>query len=81
MSETQRHYNDLLAAHYSWMIGMTFAEKVAEQRKLLESLGFASGPKRCALDLGCGPGFQTLALSDIGYEPIHRARYEPNTAQ
>ena len=40
MSEVQRHYEDLLASHYSWMSGMTFLDKVAEQRKLLEVLGF-----------------------------------------
>lgn len=67
MSDVQRHYNDLLATHYSWMSGITFAEKVAEQRNLLNSLGFADGDRGCAVDLGCGPGYQAMALSELGY--------------
>lgn len=70
MSEVQRHYDDLLAAHYSWMSGMTFTEKVREQRNMLEKLGFPTRLMGCALDLGCGPGYQTIALSDIGYETV-----------
>lgn len=70
MSDVRRHYDDLLAAHYTWMSGMTFAEKVAEQRALLAGLGFADGPRGCAVDLGCGPGYQAMALSDLGYGTV-----------
>ena len=63
-----RHYDNLLAEHYTWMFGDSFADKVAEQRALLESLlGAADGPRRLALDLGCGPGFQSLALVGLGF--------------
>lgn len=67
MSDVQQHYGNLLAAHYSWMSGITFAEKVAEQRNLLNNLGFADGDRGCAIDLGCGPGYQAMALSELGY--------------
>jgi SAM-dependent methyltransferase len=63
-NEVQRHYDNLLAAHYTWMSAMPFPEKVAEQRALLTELGV--NPKGLAVDLGCGPGYQSCALSDMG---------------
>lgn len=70
MTDTLRHYDDLLAAHYSWMIGMSFADKVEEQRKLLAELGLDNGPKDLALDLGCGPGYHSAALCKLGYRAV-----------
>jgi len=70
MAEVKKHYDDLLARHYSWTIGIDFYEKVIEQRKLLEEFGFSSGLREVALDLGCGPGYQALALCDLGYETV-----------
>ncbi|WP_437284907.1 class I SAM-dependent methyltransferase [Sorangium sp. So ce406] len=62
------HYDTLLAEHYSRMFGDHDA-KVAEQRALLERLGLRAGPERpCeAIDLGCGSGFQSLALAQLGF--------------
>lgn len=39
MNQVTRHYDDLLAAHYSWMNGLQLNEKVAEQKALLVELG------------------------------------------
>jgi SAM-dependent methyltransferase len=64
------HYANLLARHYSWMFGLSFDEKVAEQRALLEPL-LKNTPRGLAVDLGCGPGFQTLALSQLAFRKIH----------
>jgi hypothetical protein len=47
MSDVTRHYDTLLAQHYSWMMGVPFAAKVAEQQALLEGLG-AGGRSGCA---------------------------------
>jgi len=66
MSAVTDHYERLLAAHYSWMRG-DFAAAVADQRALLERLGVAPGVGGRALDLGCGPGAQSIALADLGY--------------
>jgi hypothetical protein len=66
MSDVTRHYDTLLAQHYSWMTGVPFDIKVAEQRTLLEVLGMA-GRSGVALDLGCGPGYQSAALAQLGF--------------
>lgn len=61
------HYDDLLAEHYIWMSG-PFFDKVAEQRTLFEGLGIAPCGSLRALDLGCGPGYQAIALAELGFE-------------
>jgi SAM-dependent methyltransferase len=70
MPTVEDHYRNLLARHYSWMVGLSFEEKVAEQRGILEPL-IQDRPRGMAVDLGCGPGFQTMALSQLGFRPIH----------
>ncbi|MES2045093.1 MAG: class I SAM-dependent methyltransferase [Pseudomonadota bacterium] len=67
MNPVTRHYDDLLAAHYTWMTGSSLLDKAAEQKALLAQLGAGQGHKRLAVDLGCGPGFQSLALADFGF--------------
>ncbi|MBN9555567.1 MAG: class I SAM-dependent methyltransferase [Alphaproteobacteria bacterium] len=69
MNDAIRHYDELLAAHYSWMVGVPFEEKVAEQKALLKELGLGKG-HGAAIDLGAGPGYQSAALADLGYAPV-----------
>jgi SAM-dependent methyltransferase len=66
MNSAKDHYARLLAAHYSWMFG-DFDAKVAEQKALFESLGLGPAQGARALDLGCGSGFQSFALAELGY--------------
>ena len=70
MNDAIRHYDELLAGHYSWMVGVPFEEKAAEQKALLTELGLSPGRHGRAIDLGAGPGYQSAALADLGYAPV-----------
>jgi len=37
---------------------------------LFHSLGLGKGDGALAVDLGCGPGYHSLALSKLGYEVV-----------
>lgn len=68
MTDVTDHYERLLARHYSWMVGCEFGAKVAEQMALLKELGVeGQGP---AFDLGSGPGYQAVALAQLGFAPV-----------
>jgi SAM-dependent methyltransferase len=66
----QEHYENLLADHYEWMFGLPFEAKVAEQKALLNEFLAEGRAGGFAIDLGCGPGFQSFALSDLGYNVL-----------
>lgn len=68
-SAQKRHYDTLLAEHYSWMAGKPFAESVADQEARLRQV-ITAPPGRC-LDLGCGSGYQSLALAQMGASEVH----------
>lgn len=56
------------------MVGLPFEEKVAEQRALIDDI-LARSPgaatkRGLAIDLGAGPGFQTLALAELEFSPV-----------
>jgi SAM-dependent methyltransferase len=63
------HYDRLLAAHYTWMLGGDHAAVAARQRDQLirAGVGAGTGP---ALDLGAGPGYASVALAELGYSPV-----------
>jgi SAM-dependent methyltransferase len=65
-----RHYETLLAEHYTWMFGVPFRTKVEEQREALAGLGVAPGEHGTAIDLGSGPGFQSIALAELGFDRV-----------
>jgi SAM-dependent methyltransferase len=69
-SQIKDHYDQLLADHYEWMFGASFEAKVEEQRGLLEDLAGPSPSNSLAIDLGCGPGYQSFALNDLGYRVL-----------
>jgi SAM-dependent methyltransferase len=73
MSQAEKHYEELLAEHYVWMFGVPFEQKVAEQKIFLDQFSSSLPPelrRGPAIDLGCGPGFQTIALAELGFAPV-----------
>jgi SAM-dependent methyltransferase len=73
MSNVAKHYEQLLAEHYVWMFGVPFEQKVAEQKSLIERVVSsipAATQRGAAIDLGSGPGFQAVALAELGYAPV-----------
>lgn len=70
IGSVSQHYDSLLAEHYDWMFGIPFEAKAAEQRKLLEEAGARPTSGGSAIDLGCGSGFQSVALNDLGYHVL-----------
>jgi SAM-dependent methyltransferase len=66
MSSVEQHYDQHLAEHYSWLFG-GLPERTRENRELFEKLGMKSSTKERALDIGCGSGFQSIPLAQLGY--------------
>jgi len=73
VSNVTQHYDQLLAEHYIWMFGVPLEQKVAEQRALLDPIvnSLPSALRHgSAIDLGSGPGFQSIALAELGHLPV-----------
>ncbi|MER7792717.1 class I SAM-dependent methyltransferase [Streptomyces sp. NPDC097640] len=72
MTTAAEHYDDLLAEHYTWMLGGDIETAAAAQAELLRELGLFAHPdeEAAAVDLGCGPGPQTLALARLGFASV-----------
>jgi SAM-dependent methyltransferase len=66
----EQHYEGLLSQHYSWMFGLPVELKATEQLTLFKALGVGPGLSGLAIDLGCGPGYQSFALADLGAAPV-----------
>jgi SAM-dependent methyltransferase len=69
MSTSQKHYESLLAQHYTWMCG-GYEENVARAKAFFEAAGLLPRLDGKALDLGCGPGFGAAALAMLGFEVL-----------
>jgi SAM-dependent methyltransferase len=69
LSTVQDHYDTLLADVYIWMSG---GFEPARQRytRFFEEMQLTPRGSAIAVDLGCGPGFQSLPLADLGYRVL-----------
>ncbi|MGW7820388.1 class I SAM-dependent methyltransferase [Streptomyces puniciscabiei] len=74
MTPAVEHYERLLAEHYTWMLGGDIEAAVSGQAALLRAAGLpagtAEGGADLAVDLGCGPGPQSLAPARLGCTPV-----------
>lgn len=66
MNDVETHYETLLASRYVWMHG-DFEARTRDESALLQALGVGAGHGATAIDLGCGPGYQSIALARLGY--------------
>ncbi|MFH5885332.1 class I SAM-dependent methyltransferase [Halalkalibaculum sp. DA3122] len=62
----KKHYENLLAEHYSWMFG-DFNKQVKKNQNWFKEHDVYPKTNQKAIDLGCGSGFQSFALSSIGF--------------
>jgi len=70
MTDIENHYESLLAARYTWMMGGL--KRCGENARALLDLALISGceTKGVALDLGSGPGYHAKALAQRGFRVI-----------
>ena len=66
MPEVDEHYQELLGEIYSWFLG-GFEKNIASAREFFEQHSITPRASAQALDLGCGPGFHSIALAEREY--------------
>ncbi len=63
------HYKQHLSQFYTWMFG-EYGSMVARQKSLLQEHCHITSPttsQAVAIDLGSGPGFQSIAMKELGF--------------
>jgi len=66
MVTVKEHYENHLAKYYSWMSG-GFTKKLEENRKFFKDHNLWPRSSGVAVDLGAGPGFQSILFAELGY--------------
>ncbi|MBI1919589.1 MAG: class I SAM-dependent methyltransferase [Geobacter sp.] len=69
MATAAEHYKNLLADHYSWMCG-GFDAKVRSNLEFFTTQGITPRGSGGAVDLGAGPGFQSIPLAQLGFKVL-----------
>ena len=69
MESVRKHYDTFLADVYSWIIG-DFDSACSKNRAYFGTLGLSARPGSIAVDLGCGPGCQSIPLAEAGFEVL-----------
>lgn len=69
LKSVRNHYDEFLAPVYSWTLG-DFENAYHANVELFARLGLAPEHGDLAIDLGCGPGCQSLSLAERGFRVI-----------
>jgi SAM-dependent methyltransferase len=69
LSTVQEHYDNLLADVYVWMCG-GFEPTQQRYAQFFKDAQLEPRGAALAVDLGAGPGFQSLPLADLGYRVL-----------
>jgi SAM-dependent methyltransferase len=69
MATVAEHYEKHLARYYSWQFG-DFNNTVEANRRFFIVQKLIPGKSKIAIDLGCGPGFQSIALAQLGFSVL-----------
>ncbi len=69
MNTAKEHYEQHLAAIYSWMTGNAEAT-IERNRGFFRQLAIDSVPRGLAVDLGAGSGFQSIPLAELGFSVV-----------
>ena len=69
MPSVTEHYENVLAGHYSWLFG-GMESKVEENHTFFATHGIKPLRNTVAVDLGCGSGFQSIPLAQLGFRVI-----------
>jgi len=67
MANVADHYENHLADHYSWLFG-GIKIQTEVNRIFFEEHSITPRGSGLAVDLGCGSGFQSIALANIGFD-------------
>ena len=69
MDPVKKHYDKLLGSVYSWILG-DFDSASARNARLFERLGVRPVNSGLAVDLGAGPGSQSIPLVKRGFDVV-----------
>ena len=69
MKSVRNHYQEFLAPVYSWILG-DFENAYRDNVRLFADLNLAPANGDFAVDLGCGPGCQSLPLAEKGFRVL-----------
>jgi SAM-dependent methyltransferase len=69
LESVKDHYDRFLGSVYSWILG-DFDHAAKQNSALFDSLGLDPDPGAIAVDLGAGPGCQSVPLARLGYDVL-----------
>lgn len=69
MKSVRKHYDEFLAPVYSWILG-DFENAYQANVDMFAQLGLSPERGDLAVDLGCGPGCQSLPLAESGFNIV-----------